>query len=94
MVANTSFPGRRPFEDIYRTVRGFLANPWKLWASDHHEHKTMVLELAFGGRIPHDRKEGYRTAIPTLPFKVLAGFSRSNGELVGPEGLEPPTTPL
>ena len=54
----------------------------------------MVLELAFGGRIPHDRKEGYRTAIPTLPFKVLAGFSRSNGELVGPEGLEPPTTPL
>jgi site-specific DNA recombinase len=85
---------RLPFDEAYRTACTFLGNPWKLWTSEHYEHKKMVLKLAFGGKIPYDRMEGYRTAIPTLPFKVLAGFSRPNGKVVGPEGLEPPTTPL
>ena len=79
---------RQPFEESYRTVCAFLSSPWKLWASEHYEYKKMVLKLAFGGRVPYDRKEGYRTAIPTLLFKVLAGSSGSKRELVEPRRIE------
>ena len=83
---------QRTFEQIYRTAFAFLANPWKLWASDRLEHKRMVLRLVFGGKVPYSRIEGYRTAILTLPFKALAGFGSPDCVLVEPMGVEPTTS--
>jgi len=78
------------FDQMYRTACTFLSNPWKLWASEQYEHKKMVLKLAFGGQVPYDQNEGYRTAIPALPFKVLAGNCGSELSLVEPPAREPP----
>lgn len=82
------------FEETFRTACAFLANPYKLWLSEHLEHKRMVLRLVFAGRIPYCRKEGFRTAVLTLPFNVLDSFRTLEKGLVGLAGLEPATTPL
>jgi len=39
----------------------------------------------------YDRKEGFRTAETTLPFKALGWFSGSKIEMVEPGGFEPPS---
>lgn len=82
------------FEETFRTAFDFLSNPSKLWASEHFEHKRMVLRLAFPGRIQYCRNEGVRTAGIAEPFRVLGDFSAGKLHMVGPEGLEPPTNPL
>ena len=82
------------FRETYRTAMEFLANPWKLWASEHLGDKRLVLRLAFASRLPYLRNEGYRTAETALPFKALAALSPGKYDLVGPEGLEPPTKRL
>ena len=71
-----------------------LANPWNLWASGEFILQRTVLRLAFSERIAYCRNKGYRTAKTSLPFKVLAGISMGNCEMVGPAGLEPATRPL
>ena len=65
---------RRPFDDIYRTACAFLANSWKLWASERLEPKRLVLRLAFSDRLRYCADEGCRTAKTALPFKVLGEF--------------------
>jgi site-specific DNA recombinase len=82
------------FDDTFRTACAFLANPYKLWVSDHVEDKRMVLKLAFAGKLAYMRNEGFRTAILPLPFKVLGLFRGAEKGLVGPPGLEPGTRPL
>ncbi len=84
----------RSFDDTYRTACEFLSNPWKLWVSDSLEDKKTVLRLAFAGRVPYCRKEGYRTANPALPFKALAGFQTAGQGLVELDGIEPTTSTM
>ena len=64
----------RGFDETLRTALEFLANPWNLWNSERLEDKRMVLNLAFADRLTYTRNEGFRTANPALPFKVLAGI--------------------
>ncbi len=82
------------FEETCRTACEFLANPWKLWASDNLEDRRILLRLAFAGRVPYCQTNGYRTAIPALPFKVLGDLHTAKSGMVGPVGLEPTTRPL
>ena len=79
------------FEETYRTAMEILANPWKLWTSHHPEDRRILLRLAFAERIPYCRIGAYRTAIPTLPFKVLADIQTNEFGMVPPHGLEPRT---
>lgn len=79
------------FDDTLRTALDFLENPVKLWTSPHLEHKRAVLKLAFTERLAYQRKKGFRTPAPALPFKVLADFKRKKGKVARPEGFEPPT---
>lgn len=72
-IANCGKPVRG-FDESFRTAMAFLANPWKLWASEALEDKRAVLKLAFADRLAYVRNEGFRTAETTLPFKVLGGF--------------------
>ncbi|MBI1340828.1 recombinase [bacterium] len=92
-IANCRRP-IRSFEDTYRTALDFLSNPWILWSSPRIEDKRAVLKLAFVERLAYVRNEGLRTANLALPFRVLGGICGQNYEMVGPEGLEPPTRPL
>lgn len=43
----------RSFDKSFRTAMEFLANPWKLWASDNPEHRRTLLKLAFAAPIPY-----------------------------------------
>ena len=98
MKASLEAQAKRPskplgdFDDTFRTACAFLANPCNLWASDRLADKRLVLSLAFDGHLAYDRKEGFRTAILSLPFKALAGFSRPECGLVEPKGVEPSTS--
>lgn len=76
------------FKETYRTAMEFLANPSKLWASERLEDKRLVLRLAFAGKLPYLRNEGYRTAETTLPFKVLAAISPGKYDLVELRGID------
>ena len=84
----------RSFEDTYRTACDFLASPWKIWENGSLEQRRMVLRLAFADRIPYYRNGGYRTAIPALPFKALAGYRGGTDKMVEPRGVEPLTSTM
>jgi hypothetical protein len=62
---------RGSFDELFRTALDYLANPQKLWVSDRIEDKRAVLKLTFADRLTYARNEGFRTAIPTLPFSML-----------------------
>lgn len=76
------------FERTYRTALNFLGNAWKLWASDRFSDRRLVLRLAFADHLPYCRETSYRTAIPTLPFKVLGVFCDTKSVMVGPEEVK------
>ena len=82
---------RGSFDETFQTACAFLANPCKLWLSDRLADKRMVLRLAFAGRLPYHRIEGFQTAIPALPFRLLAGIRGPEYGLVGAAGIEPAT---
>jgi site-specific DNA recombinase len=87
-IANCGRP-LRSFDDSLRTAVSFLANPYNLWVSPHYEDKKALLKLAFPERLPYARNEGFRTANPSLPFKLLADFSGQKKEMVPEVGVEP-----
>ncbi len=87
-ITDFSHP-RASFDQMYRTACAFLANPWKLWASDIIEYKRLVLRLAFPQAIAYCRDSGYRTAAIAEPFRLLQAFSSKKYEMVGLAGLEP-----
>ena len=80
---------RQDFEAAYRTAMNFLANPWKLWASDRYEDKRAVLKLTFSERLVYERGKGYRTAVTSWPFTLLSQFQGVEKGMVPPVGLEP-----
>ena len=82
----------RSFEESLRTALDFLASPWKLWTSGRFEDKRLVLRLAFADHLIYVRNEGFRTAVPSLPFKYLAGFAECKFEMVELDGIEPSTS--
>jgi hypothetical protein len=72
---------RSSFDDTLRTALGFLANPWNLWRSGRLEDRHAVLKLAFADRLRYTRKEGFRTANLSLPFKVLGAFGLGENKM-------------
>ena len=89
-LANGPGPGRT-FEEMFELAMTFLANPWKLWASDRLEDKRTVLKLTFAKRLPYDRKNGFRTPETTIPFNMLGGKNMQKCEMARPKGFEPLT---
>lgn len=75
---------RPDFERAYRTALHFLSNPWKLWASHRFEDKRAVLKLAFAQRLIYSRRDGYRTAATSWPFRIFDGFREGMSEMVPP----------
>ena len=82
----------RDFDETYRTAMQFLANPYKLWTSEHLEDKRTVLKLVFSKKLEYSRNKGYRTAALSLPFCLIGQLKGSNYELVELGGIEPPTS--
>ena len=82
------------FEETFRTAIEFLGNPQRLWDSNNIEHRRMLLRMAFSDKITYDRNQGFRTAALAQPFLLLEDLRHGKYEMVGPEGLEPPTNPL
>lgn len=87
-IANCGRP-IRSYDESLRTGLWFLANPCQLWNSNYFDDKKVVLKLAFDERLVYCRKEGFRTANLSLPFRALQDFSGGNLELVDREGIEP-----
>ncbi len=82
------------FDATLRTALAFLATPWNLWETGRPEDRRAVRKLVFTEHLQYDPEIGFRTAETTLPFKVLADIAANDVEMVGPEGLEPPTKRL
>ncbi len=80
----------RPFHEMLELALSFLANPYKLWASERLEDKRTVLKLAFSTRIAYDRETGYRTPKISFPFKLLGDLAPSECKMVPGGGIEPP----
>ena len=72
----------------------FLANPYNIWVSGDFKLKRLVLRMAFSGKIPYTKNEGYGTPKTTLPFKVLGGISEGQAPMVLQERIELSTSPL
>jgi len=87
-------PSKRRLEEFIEPAFTFLANPWNLYEKGSLTLKRTVLRLAFVEPLRYSPESGYRTAEFAFPFKVLAEISTSKSEMVGPEGLEPPTKRL
>ncbi len=86
--ANRSVPPKGHLEEFIELSLRFLANPWNIYEKGGVDIRHAVLRLAFTQPLKYCRKTGYRTPETSFPFKVLAGFSGQNGEMVPPEGIE------
>ncbi|WP_072377277.1 recombinase family protein [Hyphomicrobium sp. NDB2Meth4] len=73
----------------YRTALSFIANPRKMWASDHLPSRRLVPKLLFGRGLHYNRKEGYRTGEIAYPFKALQAIRTGKYGLVEGAGFEP-----
>lgn len=89
-IANCGRP-LRSFDESFRTAFGFLSNPCNLWQNGSPEERRLVLRLTFAERLKYHRKEGFRTAETTLPFKVLGALQGGENKLASPGGFEPPS---
>lgn len=76
------------FEETLRTALDFLANPWNLWRSGSLPHRKTVLRLTFAERLRYSRKNGFRTANLSLPFKVLGKISDEKNKMARSERFE------
>jgi site-specific DNA recombinase len=65
------------FGETYRTASALHANPCKHWHSNRVEDRRAVLELVFAHRLAYARDEGYRTAVISMPFKLLGDIDTS-----------------
>ncbi|WP_375574232.1 recombinase family protein [Ahrensia marina] len=85
---------RGSFRELFELACEFLSNPWKLWDSGNLLLQRTVLKLAFAGRVAYHRENGFLNPKLSLPFKLLETIPARNLEMVGLEGLEPPTKRL
>ena len=94
LAEKTANHGRpiKGYDESFRTSLEFLANPYKLWASERFEDTRAVLKLAFVGHLLYQRNKGFRTPEIALPFKTLDGFSGSEKVMAHPTGFEPVTS--
>ncbi|MBY0427924.1 MAG: recombinase family protein [Alphaproteobacteria bacterium] len=78
-------------EDALGTVFDFLGNPYGIWTSKDLEDKRLVLKLAFAKQLPYSMREGFGTALTSLPFNIISTLSASEKGMVGDVGFEPTT---
>ncbi len=79
----------RPLDEMFEHAMAFLANPWKLWASDSLQDKRTALKLTFAERLAYCRNEGFRTPNIAMPFKVLGANHMEKCEMAETKGFEP-----
>lgn len=87
----TGIGPKRSFDEMFEHAFAFLANPWKLWASDSLEDKRTVMKLAFSERLQYQRGKGFRTPKTSIPFSILGGDGMDKCRMVRPVGFEPTT---
>ncbi len=88
-LQNGSQP-RYTFDELIELTCDFLASPWNLWRSGQLHLRRLVLKLAFAERMIYCRKNGYRTAKLSLPFKVLDQIQNHPEGMVRSRRLELP----
>ncbi|WP_248127530.1 hypothetical protein [Brucella pituitosa] len=76
------------FDNTLRTALEFLSNPWNLWNSERLEDRRAVLKLMFSDHLRYTRRNGFRTANLSLPFKMLNRFSGEKKEMAHRTGFE------
>ena len=81
------------FDVALRTALDFLANPWKIWNQGSLESRKAVLKLTFAQQLRYSRKEGFRTADLSLPFKLLTQLGKGESGMVPRMGFEPMLPP-
>ena len=90
-----SFDKHKPnIETALDIVFDFLKNPLKQWQKGDIHTKKLVLKLIFEQNLAYDRKNGFETAILSLPLRVFTLPEGQKSTLVRPLGIEPRTLSL
>lgn len=82
--AEQVIPPKGRIEEFIEPALSFLSSPWNIYESGGLAIRRTVLKLAFAEPLRYSRKNGYRTAKTTFPFKVLAGFETRKCGMVEP----------
>jgi len=83
---------KRGFDEMFELALMFLSNPWNIWENGSFLDRRNLLKLAFQGRIPYTRENGFSNPEISLPFKVLGGFGSTENVMAHPTGFEPVTS--
>ena len=82
---------KRGFDEMFELALTFLSNPWNIWENGSFLDRRNLLKLAFQGRIPYTRENGFSNPEISLPFKVLGGFG-STENVMAHRGRQDPET--
>ncbi len=77
------------FEETFKLVFDFLANPARLWRSGRYDLRKLVLRLAFTDRLAWSPDGGFQTPHMTLPFKMLGDANMRENTMAERMGFEP-----
>ena len=71
--ANLGKP-KRGYSEMFEHALRFLSNPWNIWENGSFLDRRNVLKLAFSGKMPYTRENGFSNTKISIPFKVLGVF--------------------
>lgn len=80
--AGAPLPNAARFEECIELALKFLSRPWDIYKNGSLVVRQTVLRLAFSEPLKFTPDGVYGTPKPTLPFKVLGGFSAKKCEMV------------
>jgi len=70
---------KRGYSEMFELALTFLSSPWNIWEKGSFLDRRNVLKLAFKGRIPYTRENGFSNPEISIPFKVLgSNFGTEN----------------
>jgi len=79
---------KRGYSEMFELALTFLSSPWNIWEKGSFLDRRNVLKLAFKGRIPYTRENGFSNPKISIPFKALGAFSTSKNEMAHRGGFE------
>lgn len=82
---------KRGYSEMFELALTFLSSPWNIWEKGSFLDRRNVLKLAFKGRIPYTRENGFSNPKISIPFKVL-GSNFGIEKLMAHRGRQDPET--
>ena len=79
---------QRGYSEMFEHALRFLSNPWNIWENGSFLDRRNVLKLAFTGKIPYTRENGFSNTKISIPFKVLGSNFGTEKVMARPRRFE------